>query len=120
MSSSTFLLSYWTRDRKRGERIALEKAVRMQTLDTATAYGLLDRGVLKSGYKADINIIDYENLNIGAPRVVYDLPAGGRRLIQKATGYDTTIVSGQPIYTGGEATGALPGQLIRGPQARIA
>jgi len=120
VSSSTFLLSYWTRDRKRGERIALEKAVRMQTLDTATAYGLLDRGVLKSGYKADINIIDYENLNIGAPRVVYDLPAGGRRLIQKATGYDTTIVSGQPIYTGGEATGALPGQLIRGPQARIA
>ena len=116
VSSSTFLLSYWTRDRERGERIPLEKAVRMQTLDTATAYGLSDRGVLKPGYKADINVIDYDNLNIDAPRIVYDLPAGGRRLIQKATGYDATIVSGVPIYESGEATGELPGRLIRGPQ----
>ena len=116
MSASTYLLSYWTRDRKRGARIPLERAVRMQTYDTASAYGLNDRGLLKKGLKADINIIDYEQLNIDAPRMVYDLPAGGRRLIQKARGYSATIVSGQPVYLDGEPTGDLPGKLIRGPQ----
>lgn len=116
VSASTYLLSYWTRDRKRGARIPLERAVRMQTYDTASAYGLNDRGLLKKGLKADINIIDYEQLNIDAPRMVYDLPAGGRRLIQKARGYSATIVSGQPVYLDGEPTGDLPGKLIRGPQ----
>ena len=117
VSASTYLLSYWTRDRTRGPRIPLERAVRMQTRDTAQAYGLLDRGELRPGLKADVNVIDYEHLNIDAPQMVYDLPAGGRRLIQKATGYCATIVSGEPVFIDGEPTGALPGQLIRGPQA---
>ena len=117
VSASTYLLSYWTRDRTRGPRIPLARAVRMQTRDTAQAYGLLDRGELRPGLKADVNVIDYEHLNIDAPQMVYDLPAGGRRLIQKATGYCATIVSGEPVFIDGEPTGALPGQLIRGPQA---
>ena len=73
--------------------------------------------LLKPGMKADVNVIDYDKLNIDAPRIVYDLPAGGRRLIQKATGYDATIVSGKTTFVSGEATGELPGALIRGPQA---
>jgi N-acyl-D-amino-acid deacylase len=116
VSTSTYLLSYWTRDRERGARIPLEAAVKMQTSETARTYGLLDRGLLRPGLRADINIIDYERLAIDAPRIVYDLPAGGRRLIQKAEGYSATIVGGTPIFEHGDATGELPGALIRGPQ----
>jgi N-acyl-D-aspartate/D-glutamate deacylase len=112
----TYMLTHWTRDRSRGPRLPLEKVVAMQTRDTARLYGLNDRGVLSPGMKADINLIDYEALAIEAPEMVFDLPAQGRRLIQKARGYRATIVSGEVTFENGEATGALPGKLIRGRQ----
>jgi N-acyl-D-aspartate/D-glutamate deacylase len=112
----TYMLTHWTRDRTRGPRLPLEKVVAMQTRDTARLYGLNDRGVLSPGMKADINLIDYEALAIEAPEMVFDLPANGRRLIQKARGYRATIVSGEVTFENGEATGALPGKLIRGRQ----
>ncbi len=112
----TFMLTHWTRDRTRGGKIALEAIVKRQTHDTARMYGLNDRGVLAPGFKADVNIIDYDNLSFGRPRVAYDLPAGGRRLVQRASGYVATIKAGQVIYENGEATGAMPGKLIRGAQ----
>ena len=86
------------------------------TQHTAALYGLLDRGVLAPGYKADINIIDYDELAIGYPEVAYDLPSGGRRLIQRSRGFDATIVSGVPVYRSGDPTGSYPGRLVRGPQ----
>jgi N-acyl-D-aspartate/D-glutamate deacylase len=85
----------------------------MQTLETSRLLGITDRGVLREGYKADINVIDFENLTLHEPEVLYDLPAGGRRLVQKASGYEYTIVSGQIAFKNGEATGALNGKLIR-------
>ena len=88
--------------------------MRRQTSHTASVYGLNDRGLLREGFKADINIIDYPHLSCDAPYMAYDLPAGGKRLLQKARGYIRTLVSGQPIYENGEPTGALPGALIRG------
>jgi N-acyl-D-aspartate/D-glutamate deacylase len=112
----TYMLSHWARDRSRGPRLPLEKVVAMQTRDTARLYGLNDRGVLSLGMKADINLIDFEALAIEAPEMVFDLPANGRRLIQKARGYRATIVSGEVTFENGEATGALPGKLIRGRQ----
>ncbi|MCB1693459.1 MAG: amidohydrolase family protein, partial [Pseudomonadales bacterium] len=113
-SIPTFMLSHWTRDRRRGETLPLELIVRKQTLDTARMYDLHDRGVLAPGMKADLNVIDYERLNIRPPRMVHDLPAQGRRLVQEAVGYDATVVSGQVTFEHGESTGALPGRLIRG------
>jgi N-acyl-D-aspartate/D-glutamate deacylase len=113
-SSPTYLLSHWTRDRKRGERLPLELLVRKQTRDSASAYGLLDRGVLAPGYRADINVIDLARLRLLMPRVVYDLPAGGRRLIQRAEGYRHTFVAGTEIVCDDEHTGAVPGRLLRG------
>ncbi len=110
----TFMLTHWTRDRSRGPLLGLEDIVRRQTSHTAAVYGLQDRGLLRAGYKADINLIDYARLSCDAPYMAYDLPAGGKRLLQKARGYLATIVAGQPIYENGEATGALPGRLIRG------
>jgi N-acyl-D-aspartate/D-glutamate deacylase len=115
-STPTYMLMHWVRDRSRGERIPLEFAVRCQTLDTAQQYGLRDRGVLAPGLKADVNVIDFENLGLTAPEVRYDFPAGGRRLYQGATGYRATLVSGEVVFEHDEATGALPGQLIRGEQ----
>jgi N-acyl-D-aspartate/D-glutamate deacylase len=115
-SSPTFLLTHWVRDRKRGARIPLEHAVAGQTRRTAELYGLLDRGALVPGLKADVNVIDLARLHIHAPEVVYDLPASARRLVQKIDGYDYTIVSGQVTYEQGDVTGALPGRLLRGPQ----
>jgi len=112
----TFMLTHWTRDRARGERLPIAHVIRRQTLDTAAFYGLGDRGVLAPGKKADVNVIDYDRLDFLAPEVAHDLPAGGRRLIQKARGYDLTMVSGVPIVEAGELTGKLPGRLIRGPQ----
>jgi N-acyl-D-aspartate/D-glutamate deacylase len=116
-SFPTTLLTHWTRDRTRGPKLDLSYVIRQQTRDTARTVGLYDRGVIARGYRADLNVIDYEGLTLHAPRIVYDLPTGGRRLIQKASGYVATIVAGQVTYRDGEATGALPGRLLRGGQA---
>ena len=116
-SFPTSNLTHWTRDRTRGPRFDLEAMVRMQTRDTARAVGLYDRGMIAPGLRADINIIDYDNLTLEAPQVAYDLPAGGRRLIQRARGYVATLVAGQVTQRDGEPTGALPGRLLRGAQA---
>jgi N-acyl-D-aspartate/D-glutamate deacylase len=113
-SQPTFMLTHWTRDRIRGERLPLEWAVRKQTLDTARLYGLGDRGVLAPGMVADLNVIDYEHLQLGSPRVVADLPAGGKRLVQDATGYVATIKDGLTTFEDGVDTGARPGRLLRG------
>jgi len=112
-SSPTSLLTHWARDRRRGERLPLEYLVRKQTQDTAQAYGLKDRGVLAPGLKADINIIDFERLHLRKPEVVYDLPAGGRRLVQRAEGYRHIFVAGVETLQNDEHTGALPGRLVR-------
>ena len=116
-SFPTYLLTHWARDRSRGEKIPLELLVKMQTQDTAATVGLNDRGLLKPGYKADLNIIDFKNLHLHAPKITYDLPAGGRRLGQKADGYRATIVNGVVTYQNGVATGKLPGRLVRGAQS---
>jgi N-acyl-D-aspartate/D-glutamate deacylase len=115
-SYATYLLTHWGRDRARG-RFDIGYLVKRQTADTARAVGLLDRGVLAPGMKGDVNIIDLDVLSVQAPTMAYDLPAGGKRLLQGADGYVATIVSGQVVYRNGEATGALPGKLVRGPQA---
>jgi N-acyl-D-aspartate/D-glutamate deacylase len=107
-------LTHWARDRHRGPRFALEHMVRKQTLDTATLFGLSDRGVIEVGKKADVNVIDMDALNLDVPRMVYDLPAGGRRLVQGARGYDATVVSGVVTRRFGTDTGARPGRLLRG------
>ena len=116
-SFPTSNLVHWTRDRTRGPRIPLETMIARQTRDTAQAVGLLDRGLIAPGYRADLNVIDYEGLSLEAPRVAYDLPAGGRRLVQAAHGYVATIVAGVVTQRDGEPTGALPGRLVRGAQA---
>jgi N-acyl-D-aspartate/D-glutamate deacylase len=113
-SYPTYLLTHWARDRSRGPRFSLEHMVRKQTLDTATLFGLGDRGVLAVGKKADVNVIDMDALQLDVPRMAYDLPAGGRRLIQGARGYDATVVSGVVTRRHGVDTGARPGRLIRG------
>ena len=109
----TSLLTHWGRDRKRGDLIDLETLVRRQTRDTAAAVGLDDRGELLPGKRADLNIIEFDALAVRAPHIVHDLPAGGPRLQQKADGFIATIVAGEITYQKGEATGALPGRLIR-------
>jgi N-acyl-D-aspartate/D-glutamate deacylase len=113
----TYMLSYFTRDRQRGPLLPLEFVVHKLTQDCAEVYGLYDRGVIAPGYRADFNLIDYDGLKLQPPEMVYDLPAGGKRLIQKAEGYRLTINSGVATYENGEATGELPGRLIRGGQA---
>ncbi len=113
-SSPTYLLTHWTRDRTRGERLPLEWVVRKQTRDTAHLYGLHDRGTIEPGMLGDLNLIDYEHLALSTPRVSADLPAGGRRILQTATGYAATIKSGVPTFENGEDTGARPGRLVRG------
>ncbi len=113
-SMTTYLLSHWTRDRSRGPKLTLPWAVRKMTHDTAKLYGLNDRGLLHAGKKADINLIDYSRIGLLPPEMVHDLPAGAGRLIQKATGYVATLVSGEVIAENGEETGARPGKLIRG------
>ncbi|MCY4514610.1 MAG: amidohydrolase family protein [Candidatus Tectomicrobia bacterium] len=109
----TTLFTHWGRDRDRGERIDLPTLVKNQTHDTARAVGLHDRGVVAAGMKADLNVIDFDNLNLRAPEMVQDLPAGGSRFEQKTSGYLATVVSGEVTYRNGEATDALPGRLIR-------
>jgi N-acyl-D-aspartate/D-glutamate deacylase len=113
-SAISTMLTHWTRDRSRGATFALPWAVKRITRDSAHAIGLRDRGVLASGYKADLNVIDYDHLRLRKPEVVYDLPAGGRRLIQRADGYTATILSGAVVHRDGAATGALPGRMVRG------
>jgi N-acyl-D-aspartate/D-glutamate deacylase len=114
-SFPTSLLAHWGRDRKHG-RLDVSWLVKRHTMDNAKAVGLNDRGLLKPGYKADMNVIDFDKLGVEAPVMKWDLPAGGKRLLQKARGYRATIVSGAVTYRDGEATGALPGRLVRGPQ----
>ena len=115
-SYPTFMLTHWVRDRKRGERVPLPQVVKWLSHDTARAVGLLDRGVIAPGYKADLDVIDFDRLLLHAPEVAHDLPGGGRRLVQRAEGYAATIVSGAVVHRGGEPTGSLPGRLVRGPQ----
>jgi len=114
-SYPTFVLQHWTRDRH-GARLSIEQAVKALTSDPAETVALRDRGVLAVGRKADINVIDYDALRLSTPEVLYDLPAGGRRITQSARGYEALVVSGEVVSRGGEPTGALPGRLVRGPQ----
>jgi len=115
-SLPTHLLTYWARDRQRGQRLPIPEIIRGLTHDTAAAVGLEDRGLLRVGYRADINIIDFDALTLLPPRVEYDLPANGRRVDQSAAGYTATLVHGQVVQRNGHPTGALPGRLVRGPQ----
>ena len=115
-SYPTYMLTHWVRDRTQGERLPLEYVVQRQCRDTARQVGLHDRGTVEVGMLADLNVIDFEHLTLRAPEMAFDLPAGGRRLVQRADGYVATIKRGEVIYRHGEATGAMPGQLIRGPQ----
>jgi N-acyl-D-aspartate/D-glutamate deacylase len=115
-SLPSYMLSHWARDRSRGDRLGLEQAVHLQTRCTAALYGFDDRGVLAPGYLADLNVIDFDALAIEAPVMVYDLPAGGRRMIQRARGYAATVKRGAVVREDDEATGERPGRLLRGPQ----
>jgi N-acyl-D-amino-acid deacylase len=113
-SLPTSMLTFWARDRQRGERLPLELVVRRMTSDTARLYGLGDRGLIAPGYKADLNLVDFDRLQLRHPQLVRDLPAGGRRLIQRADGYVATVNAGEVIFEHGEETGARPGRLVRG------
>lgn len=112
----TFMLTHWARDRSRGPLLPLELVVHRQTRQTAELFGLRDRGLVAPGNRADLNLIDLDALSFGRPRMAYDLPAGGRRLVQKATGYVATWCAGVQTMDNDKPTGALPGRLIRGPQ----
>jgi N-acyl-D-aspartate/D-glutamate deacylase len=114
-SYATYLLTHWGRDRANG-KFDIGWLIKRQTHDTARAVGLNDRGVIAPGLKADINVIDFDALKVETPVMAFDLPAGGKRLLQRAQGYDATIVSGEIVYLNGKPTGALPGKLVRGPQ----
>jgi N-acyl-D-aspartate/D-glutamate deacylase len=113
-SSPTFLLTHWTRDRCRGDQLPLKQLVRKQTRDTARFYGLADRGVVAPGYRADLNVVDHERLRLLRPELIADLPAGGKRLVQRAEGYRHTFCAGVEVCRDGELTGARPGRLVRG------
>jgi N-acyl-D-aspartate/D-glutamate deacylase len=115
-SLPTYMLTHWVRDRSRGARLGLEQAVHMQTRSTASLYGFDDRGLLAPGYLADLNVIDLDGLAIDAPTMVYDLPAGGRRLVQRARGYGATVKRGVVVREDDESTGERPGVLLRGAQ----
>jgi len=118
-SFPTYLLTHWTRDRKRGEKLTIPFVVAAQSRKTALSVGLTDRGLIAPGYKADVNVIDYDRLHLHPPKVHYDLPVGGRRLLQDVDGYEATIVSGVVTRRHGEATGRRPGKLIRGAQGVV-
>lgn len=115
-SAPTYMLAYMSRDRSKGPKLPLEFTVHKMTQDTALLYGLGDRGVIAPGYKADLNIIDFEALALEDPEMIYDLPTGGKRLMQKARGYLATVCNGEVTYKNGRHTGAMPGRLIRGGQ----
>jgi len=110
----TFMLTHWARDRTRGPRLPLEHVVHRQTRQTAELYGLSDRGLVAPGMRADLNLIDHEALSFGPPRMAFDLPAQGRRLVQRATGYRATFCAGVQTVADDEFTGELPGRLLRG------
>jgi N-acyl-D-aspartate/D-glutamate deacylase len=118
-SFPTYLLTHWTRDRTRGEKLSIPFVVAAQSRKTALSVGLADRGLIAPGYKADVNVIDYDRLHLHPPKVHYDLPVGGRRLLQQVDGYDATIVSGVITQRDGAATGARPGRLLRGAQQSL-
>jgi N-acyl-D-amino-acid deacylase len=115
--NNTLALTFWTRDRTKGERLELGAVVRMMTRDTAAAYGLDDRGRIEPGLRADINIIDLDNLGMELPEMAWDLPTGARRVVQRARGYVATFVAGVQTIANDELTGELPGRLIRGARA---
>ena len=115
-SMPTYLLTHWARDRKRGPGLPLETVVKAQAAETADFFGLKDRGRIAPGLRADLNVIDHDNLKIRAPHLVHDLPAGGKRLVQAAEGYKATMVAGETVFEDGEHTGALPGRLVRAGQ----
>ncbi|MBX9700487.1 MAG: amidohydrolase family protein, partial [Acetobacteraceae bacterium] len=112
-SLNTTMLTHWVRDRTRGPRLPLEFVIKRQTAETADFFGFHDRGRLQPGKKADLNVIDFEGLRLHHPEMIYDLPAGGRRLVQTVDGYDITLCSGVPIFEKGQETGAKPGKLVR-------
>jgi len=112
-SMPTTLLTHWTRDRSRGEKLSLEQAIHLQTARTAATYGFADRGVLAPGLRADVNLIDVDGLRLHAPQMVFDLPAGGRRLVQEVEGYKATVVAGRVTFEDGTPTGERPGRLVR-------
>lgn len=112
----TFMLTHWARDRRRGPTLPLEHVVHRQTAQTADLYGLHDRGLVAPGLRADLNLIDFDGLGFDLPRMAFDLPAGGRRLVQRARGYDATFVAGTQTVDHDEFTGERPGRLVRGPQ----
>jgi N-acyl-D-aspartate/D-glutamate deacylase len=116
-SMPTFALTHWVRDRARGPRLPLEWMVKRQTSDTAAYFGFADRGRLEVGLKADVNIIDLARLRLHHPELIHDLPAGGKRLVQRVEGYRATFVSGVAIFENGEETGARPGRLVRAREA---
>jgi N-acyl-D-amino-acid deacylase len=119
----TFMLTHWVRDRRRGPRLPLEFLVKRQTSETADFFGLADRGRLTPGLRADLNLIDFGRLRLHKPELVHDMPAGGRRFVQHVDGYELTLVAGAPIFERGQATGAMPGKLVRaggGGSARAA
>src|SRR6201992_2247559 len=118
-SFPTYLLTHWTRDRKRGEKLSIPFVVAVQSRKTALSVGLNDRGLIAAGYKADINVIDYDKLHLHPTKVHYDLPVGGRRLLQQVDGYDATVVSGVVTQRGGTSTGSRPGKLVRGAQGSV-
>jgi N-acyl-D-aspartate/D-glutamate deacylase len=113
----TYQLTYWARDRKRGETIPLAQVIHKQTRRNAELFGFLDRGLIAPGMKADINVIDFENLTMGEMALHHDLPAGGARLLQSASGYVATLINGQVTRRDGVDTGARPGRLLRGGAA---
>ena len=113
VSMPTYLLTHWVNGRTRGDRLGLEHAVSLQTSRTAAAYGFTDRGVLQPGKRADVNLIDLDAMHLHAPSMVHDLPAGGRRLVQRADGYVATLVAGEVTFERGEPTGERPGRLVR-------
>ena len=116
-SLPTYMLTHWSRDRDRGARFTLEQVVAMQTSRTAALYGFDDRGVVAPGLRADLNVIDLDGLRLSPPEMVHDLPAGGRRLIQRATGFAATVCAGEPVRLDDESTGARPGRLVRSARA---
>jgi N-acyl-D-aspartate/D-glutamate deacylase len=112
-SVPSFMLSHWGRDRKRGPGLPLPQLVKMQTSETADFFGFKDRGRLRPGLRADVNIIDFDGLRLHQPEVVHDLPADGRRLVQRVDGYRATFVAGTPVFENSEDTGVRPGRLVR-------
>src|SRR5581483_3410664 len=112
-SMTTYVVTHWARDRHRGARLALEQAVHLQTARPARVYGFGDRGTIEPGKRADLNLIDLDALRLHAPEMVHDLPAGGRRLVQRVDGYRLTMAGGEVTFEDGEPTGARPGGLVR-------